>query len=68
MEDDGIGIEETEQENAFRRFYRANPSRSEGGAGLGLSMAQEICRLHSGELTLQSWPGEGSCFTAVIPR
>lgn len=67
VEDDGIGINEVEQQKIFRRFYRVDASRSEEGTGLGLSMVQEICRFHGGEILLRSEPEAGSCFTARFP-
>ena len=66
--DDGIGIAPEEQEKIFRRFYRADPSRSKEGTGLGLSLVQEICRFHGGDIFLNSSPGAGSCFTVRFPR
>ncbi|MGN0170718.1 MAG: sensor histidine kinase [Lachnospiraceae bacterium] len=68
VKDDGIGIDEAEQEKIFRRLYRVDPSRSEEGTGLGLFMAQEICRIHGGRITVRSKAGEGSCFTIHFPN
>jgi two-component system sensor histidine kinase TctE len=53
VEDDGPGIPESERENVFRRFYRHQPSGT--GAGLGLAIVGEICRIHRAVITL----GEG---------
>ena len=60
--DDGIGISEDDQKKIFDRFYQADPSRSDEGSGLGLSMAAEIARFHGGRLSVESAPGEGSVF------
>ena len=38
-------------------------TRESGGTGLGLSLARQLARLMSGDLTVRSRPGEGSCFT-----
>lgn len=56
----GDPIGQEERERIFDRFYRADPSRNRkiGGAGLGLSLAREIARAHSGELKLEA-PREG---------
>lgn len=66
--DDGIGVAEAEQEKIFRRFYQADTSRAGAGTGLGLSMVQEIARLHGGEIRLESRLGEGSTFTFWLPE
>ncbi len=65
--DDGIGIEKEAQAQIFRRFYQADPSRSSGGAGLGLSMVAEIARFHGGTVAVESEPGVGSTFTVALP-
>lgn len=68
VEDDGIGIREEELGKIFDRFYQADPSRSSGGTGLGLSMAAEIAAFHSGSITVTSQIQEGSCFTFTMPK
>ena len=66
--DKGPGIPEGEREKIWQRFYQVDPSRTgEEGAGLGLSMARQIARLHGGDLTLESGPW-GSRFTLKLPR
>jgi signal transduction histidine kinase len=50
--DRGPGIPEERRHEARRRFGRLDPSRSEEGAGLGLSLVQAIAHLHQGELAL----------------
>ncbi len=58
-----------EAEHLFERFYRADPSRSRhsGGAGLGLSLAQEIVHAHGGEIRAERLPGEGLVFLIDMP-
>jgi heavy metal sensor kinase len=70
VEDTGIGIAEADIARVFDRFWRADKvrSRSEGGVGLGLSIAETIARLHRGTIELSSKPGCGSVFTVVLPR
>lgn len=65
--DDGIGIPEDQQEKIFRRLYQGAADRSGEGAGLGLSMARQIARMYSGDLTVKSELGKGSTFTARFP-
>lgn len=62
VSDDGIGIAKEELPNIFLRFYQADNSRSGGGAGLGLSMVQEIVKFHGGTISVESEPGQGSVF------
>lgn len=69
VRDNGEGIPAEEQEKIWQRFYRADTARSgEGGAGLGLSIVQQIAQLHGGCMTLESVPRVGSAFTLHLPR
>ena len=52
VEDDGIGITETESELVFERFYRAEDSTTEG-SGLGLAIVQEIAMQHDSKASLR---------------
>ena len=69
VRDSGCGITEEHLEKIFERFYRVDPgrSRSDGGAGLGLALVQEIARVHGGQVNVVSEPGRGSCFTVTLP-
>lgn len=67
VQDTGPGIPPADHKQIFQRFYRGDQSRTQGGAGLGLSLAQAITRAHGGEITLQSAPGQGSTFTVLLP-
>ena len=68
VRDDGIGIAPEEQSKIWERFYQVDPSRSGGkGAGLGLSMVQEIAHIHKGYMTLESIQDLGSEFTLHLP-
>lgn len=51
--DDGPGITEAQRPEALRRFGRLDAARSMSGAGLGLSLAAAVARLHGGALDLQ---------------
>lgn len=57
LSDEGLGIPEARQEEALRRFGRLDAARSEGGAGLGLSLVSAVAQLHGG--TLRLIRGEG---------
>lgn len=65
--DDGIGIAAGDLEKIWERFYRVDASRSEEGAGLGLSMVNALVKAHDGRTEVYSVPGEGSCFTIYLP-
>jgi two-component system OmpR family sensor kinase len=68
--DTGIGLSKDEQDRIFTRFYRAVEARSqgEGGAGLGLCIAESIAEAHGGRIQVESTPGQGSTFTVLLPR
>lgn len=66
--DTGIGIAAADLASIFERFHRADGSRSTPGAGLGLSLAQQIVENHAGTLTVRSREGEGSSFTVTLPE
>jgi len=65
--DTGIGIPEEHLAHIFERFYRVDPSRSASGAGLGLSIVQEIVRNHNGAIQVKSTVGKGSTFILELP-
>ncbi|GLU29145.1 HAMP domain-containing sensor histidine kinase [Brucella sp. NBRC 12950] len=58
--DQGCGIADDKQARIFEPFYRVSPHGS--GAGLGLSMVNEIVTRHGGYVEVSSAPGEGSIF------
>lgn len=69
VEDHGMGIGPLDLPNIFRRFFRADAERSrEGGAGLGLAIADQIVRLHGGTISVESTPGKGSLFAIILPH
>jgi two-component system, OmpR family, manganese sensing sensor histidine kinase len=67
VRDSGVGIATEHLERIFDRFWRADPVRSPGGAGLGLSIARALARRHGGDVTVTSRYGAGSTFVASIP-
>ena len=69
VKDNGLGIDETDQERIFERFYRVDKARSQslGGTGLGLAIVKHIVQNHKGRLQLKSKLNHGSTFTVKIP-
>ncbi len=67
--DDGPGIPDGEQGRIFERFYRADTARasSEGGAGLGLAIAQWIVDLHGGEIRPERRSPHGCRMVVTLP-
>lgn len=65
VQDEGIGMGESEVVHVFERFYRADAARSreEAGTGLGLSIAKWIIDAHKGEIDVLSRPEIGTRFT-----
>ncbi len=68
VSDTGPGIAPADQARVFERFWRASSSRQTEGFGLGLAIARQIVREHGGRISLRSRPGQGSCFTVMLPR
>ena len=67
--DTGVGLSSEAQAKIFQPFRQADNSMSRqyGGTGLGLSIAREIAQAMGGDLTVESEPGRGSCFTFSCP-
>ncbi len=70
VEDTGIGINKKELMHVFEPFYRAESSRNRGSgsSGLGLTIASEIVKMHSGRLTLKSAVNKGTTAIVTLPQ
>ena len=66
--DNGRGMEEAELAKITEAFYRVDKarSRSQGGAGLGLSLCKQIAELHNGNISFASEPGKGTRVTVTL--
>jgi signal transduction histidine kinase len=69
VKDQGIGMDQKEVKQIFQKFYRTKKAEESGeaGTGIGLSIVQQIVEQHGGQIAVTSQPGEGSCFTLVLP-
>ncbi len=67
--DTGIGMTAEQLEKVFDEFTQADDSttREFGGTGLGLSICKKFAELMNGRIDVESTPGEGTCFTFVVP-
>jgi two-component system phosphate regulon sensor histidine kinase PhoR len=62
-------MDEKELKKIGTKFYRTQRAEASGevGTGIGLSLVQQIVSHHNGRIEVASAPGEGSCFTMVLP-
>lgn len=67
IEDTGIGISEEDLPLIFNYLYRADKARTQGGYGLGLSIARRAIELHNGTIHVESEVGIGSTFIIKLP-
>lgn len=65
--DNGIGMEEEQQDVIFRLFQRLHADDDYPGHGIGLALAAKIVAAHGGTLTVESVPGSGSTFRFTLP-
>ena len=67
VQDTGCGIAPEDQAAVFDRYFHTTANTKHDSTGLGLTIAQELARLHHGEILLESEVGKGSCFTLKLP-
>ena len=61
--DNGIGMDEETVHRVFEPYFTTKSN----GTGLGLTMVYKIIKEFSGDITVQSYPGEGTIFTISLP-
>lgn len=68
ISDTGIGIDRDHLERIFSPFEQADNSitRRFGGTGLGLPISRQLARSLGGDVTVESQPGQGSCFRMFV--
>jgi len=69
IDDDGLGIPESEYQNVFKPFYKLDKSRgdSRSSVGLGLSITSDIIKSHGGNITLDKSPLDGLRVKVFLP-
>ena len=69
VRDNGIGMAADQLSRIFDTFAQGDVSttRRFGGSGLGLAISRSFTSLLGGRIGVESVPGEGSCFTIVLP-
>lgn len=65
--DQGLGIPPESRTRVFERFYRADDSRTRGGAGLGLSIARWVVALHGGSISIEDVVPTGCLMIVELP-
>lgn len=68
VSDTGIGIPESKLKDIFISYEQLEEQTDDvGGTGLGLSITKQLVELHHGQITAQSEPGKGACFSFSMP-
>jgi signal transduction histidine kinase len=67
IQDEGIGIPKSEQEQLFNSFHRASNVGIISGTGLGLAIVKKSVDLHRGKIVVDSEVNVGTTFTVTIP-
>ncbi|HSJ54216.1 MAG TPA: ATP-binding protein [Anaerolineae bacterium] len=69
VQDSGIGIAQEDMQHLFQEFFRTEQAKASGqiGTGLGLSIVKQIVDCYQGQIEVTSCPGQGSCFSFVLP-
>jgi len=65
--DNGIGIEDTDLDRLFDKFYRAHNAIGVPGTGIGLYLVKQFAELHNGSINVESRLNAGSKFTLSLP-
>lgn len=67
VSDTGMGMTRQQLDQAFKRFFRANPQSAIPGTGLGLAFVKEVAELHGGSVSIASEVDVGTCVTLRLP-
>lgn len=67
IKDNGIGMEKTHLIKIFTIFQRLHAKNEYSGNGIGLAICKKIMENHSGNITVESKPNEGTIFNLFFP-
>ena len=69
VRDTGIGIRPEQLGKLFKPFSQVDDSttRQHDGTGLGLAISRSFCQMMGGDIIVESVPGKGSVFAALLP-
>jgi CheY-like chemotaxis protein/two-component sensor histidine kinase len=68
VEDTGIGIASDQLKEIFKEFHQVHrPGRQKEGFGLGLAIVSRLTELLGHDISVESQPGRGTCFTLTVP-
>lgn len=65
VQDDGSGITKEDLPRVKEKFYKGKNAKSKNG--IGLSICDEIVKLHNGEIFIESEEGKGTSVTVILP-
>ena len=66
VEDEGMGISDSELPRIWERMYRGDRSRSQHGLGLGLNYVKAVVEMHGGTVSVSSRLRQGAAFTVRL--
>jgi PAS domain S-box-containing protein len=69
VRDSGPGIPSGEEERIFEAFYRTQQwGNTVEGSGLGLAITRRLVELQGGQISVETRPKEGCCFSFTLPK
>ena len=68
IKDNGIGIDKSEFNNIFKRFYRSEKVEEVEGSGVGLYLSRKIIESQGGNIIVSSKIGQGSKFSLFLTK